>query len=112
LLSSTSRPLVPALNLPPSDSSKWIYVVLFVACGLGAASKAPHSVGLLKPCLLVLFWAIWLKITLEFAWKLPLRFLHVVRLEPSQDAARVRALLVSSIIVLLLSFLIVGDFLA
>ena len=103
---------MPALNLPPSVRSKWIYVILFVACGLGAASKAPPSVGLLRPCLLVLVWAIWLNVMLEHAWKLPMRFARFFRPESSGSAARGRAFLFSSVAALVLTFAIVGDFVA
>jgi hypothetical protein len=102
---------VPALNLPPSESSKWIYVVIFVACGLGAVSKVPHSVGLALPLLLVFLWALWLKVMLEFAWKLPIRVLNIVRVGP-QRSSRVRAVLATSAVVLLLSFLVIGGVLA
>jgi hypothetical protein len=103
---------VPALNLPPSDRSKWIYVVLFVACGLGAVSKAPPSVGWAFPLLLVFLWALWLKIMLEFAWELPIRVLNLVRVGPPQKVARVRAVLGISAVVVLLSFLVIGGVLA
>ncbi len=102
---------MPALNLPPSDRSKWIYVVLFVACGLGAVAKAPPSVGFALPLLLTLFWSMWLKIMLEFAWDLPIRVLSIVRVAP-QRSARVRAVLGTSAVVVLLSLLVIGDHLA
>jgi len=102
---------VPALNLPPSERSKWIYVVIFVACGLGAVSKAPHSVGLTLPLLLVLAWTLWLKVMLEFAWELPIRVLHIVRVGP-QRSSRVRAVLGTSAVVVLLSLLVIGGILA
>ena len=102
---------MPALNLPPSDRSKWIYVVIFVACGLGAVAKAPPSVGLALPLFLVFLWAMWLKIMLEFAWDLPIRVLSILRVTP-QRGARVRAVLGTSAAVVLLSFLVIGGFLA
>ena len=101
---------MPALNLPPSDRSKWIYVVLFVACGLGAVSKAPHSIGYAFPLLLVFLWALWLKIMLEFAWELPIRVLNLVHVG-AQRAARVRTVLGASVVVVLLSFLVIGSLL-
>jgi hypothetical protein len=103
---------VPALNLPPSDRSKWIYVVLFVACGLGAVSKAPHSLGYTFPLLLVFLWALWLKVMLEFAWELPIRILNFVRAGPLQRSARVRTVIGASAVVVLLSLVVVGGLLA
>jgi hypothetical protein len=99
---------VPALNLPPSERSKWIYVVIFVACGLGAVSKAPHSVGLTFPLLLVFLWALWLKVMLEFAWHLPIRVLNLVHVGAPQRPIRVRTVLGISAVVVLVSSLVIG----
>lgn len=99
---------MPAFNLPPSDRSKWIYVVMFVACGLGVASKAPDSVGPIPPLLLISLWAVWLKVMLEFAWELPVRVLFFMRFGSSR-AERIRAVLGVSIVAVVVSFLIVRD---
>ena len=101
---------MPAIDLPPSERSKWIIVVLFIAFGLGFVSKTSHSFGIAIPCLIVFILAAWLKTILEFVWKLPIRFLHLARLEPHQRAARERALIFTSIGAIVLSSILAGGF--
>jgi hypothetical protein len=80
-----------------------IALIAFLALGMAAAALNPFPADPPRPYLLVVGWAIWLKVFLEFLFGLPMRWTYV-NLWPNQRAARSRAVLALGAALVVLTF--------